>query len=186
VLDETQLNPTSLKLEITESVLMHDVRKAARTLWALKALGVQLAIDDFGTGYSSLSYLKQFPVGTLKIDRSFIEGLGQDVQDTRHCAECHHAGQDTWAERHRRASRRRSNRPVSKSWRVTAARGFCSPGRSIRSRSAQCCWMSARVARRGRPDASFTVPYAARPVAPLTRARMGPTGVSRVRRSPGS
>ncbi len=79
---QARIDPRWLKLEITESVLMQDIEATVSTLQALKGLGIQLAIDDFGTGYSSLSYLKRFPVDTLKIDRSFVSGLGEDAQDT--------------------------------------------------------------------------------------------------------
>ena len=80
-LRETGLPPGCLKLEITEGVLMLDIEKTAATLRRLKDLGIKLAIDDFGTGYSSLSYLKQLPLDVLKIDRTFVSGLGQKQED---------------------------------------------------------------------------------------------------------
>jgi diguanylate cyclase (GGDEF)-like protein len=70
-----------LELELTESVLLHDTEAALETLRALKRIGVRLAIDDFGTGYCSLSYVKSLPVHKLKIDRSFVHGLGEGVED---------------------------------------------------------------------------------------------------------
>jgi diguanylate cyclase (GGDEF)-like protein len=79
-LEEAELDPGCLKLEITESVVTEEGEAAVKTLWALKSLGVHLAIDDFGTGYSSLNYLLRFPVDTLKIDRAFVSGLGTDDQ----------------------------------------------------------------------------------------------------------
>ena len=80
-LHETELDPSTLTVEITESILMEDVPRTVAVLEEVKSLGVKLGVDDFGTGYSALSYLKRFPIDCLKIDRSIIEGLGQDSTD---------------------------------------------------------------------------------------------------------
>ncbi len=76
ILQETAADPGLLQFEITESVLISDVDQATRTLRELNGLGINICVDDFGIGYSSLSYLKQFPLHTLKIDRSFIREIG--------------------------------------------------------------------------------------------------------------
>ena len=82
ILRETDLNPGSLKLEITESLVIENPEEALAMLTRIKALGVQLAIDDFGLGYSSLSRLHSFRVNTLKIDRSFVSRLGIDGENS--------------------------------------------------------------------------------------------------------
>ncbi|MCW2586493.1 MAG: hypothetical protein JWN55_2009 [Frankiales bacterium] len=81
-LDETGCPPTSLIIEVTESALAADLDVAAASLARLKDLGVGVALDDFGTGHSSLLYLRRFPVDMLKIDRSFVAGLGTSTEDT--------------------------------------------------------------------------------------------------------
>jgi EAL domain-containing protein (putative c-di-GMP-specific phosphodiesterase class I) len=79
------LRPQCLELEITETLLMQDDRAAKAVLDRLKDAGVSLAIDDFGTGYSSLSYLRQFPLDTLKIDRSFVQNILSAENDAAIC-----------------------------------------------------------------------------------------------------
>jgi diguanylate cyclase (GGDEF)-like protein/PAS domain S-box-containing protein len=81
-LAETGIDADSLWLEITETALMQDTNVAANALRELRGLGLHLSVDDFGTGYSSLTYLKQFPVEAIKIDRSFVLGLGLEAADT--------------------------------------------------------------------------------------------------------
>ncbi|MCF3640068.1 ammonium transporter [Rhizobium sp. TRM95111] len=78
VLQSTGIDPRRLELEITEGMLIDDDRRALAILKELKKLGVSIALDDFGTGYSSLSYLSRFPFDTIKIDRSFVTGLGSN------------------------------------------------------------------------------------------------------------
>jgi diguanylate cyclase (GGDEF)-like protein/PAS domain S-box-containing protein len=81
VLKAHQVNPSRLKLELTESVMLEDMASTVEKMHALKALGVGLAMDDFGIGYSSLSYLKQLPLDQLKIDQSFVQGITKDGSD---------------------------------------------------------------------------------------------------------
>jgi diguanylate cyclase (GGDEF)-like protein/PAS domain S-box-containing protein len=80
-LARTGLSPTSLELEVTEDILLHDEQSALNTFLKIQALGVRLVFDDFGTGFASLSYLKKFPLDGLKIDRSFVLGLLANPDD---------------------------------------------------------------------------------------------------------
>jgi diguanylate cyclase (GGDEF)-like protein len=83
IIHDSGLDPSSLELEITESMVMTHGENAVAVLESLKLLGVQIAIDDFGTGYSSLAYLKRFPIDTIKVDRSFIRDLPADSGDRK-------------------------------------------------------------------------------------------------------
>ncbi|MET0964492.1 MAG: EAL domain-containing protein [Noviherbaspirillum sp.] len=82
ILAATSIEPGSLELELTESVLMQNIESTESVLYAVAGLGVKLAIDDFGTGYSSLSYLSRFPINTLKIDQSFIREISSSRDDS--------------------------------------------------------------------------------------------------------
>jgi EAL domain-containing protein (putative c-di-GMP-specific phosphodiesterase class I) len=81
ILERTGMDPAALELEITESMLMHNVEKAIRTLNMLIDAGVRIAMDDFGTGYSSLNYLKRFPIDRVKLDRSFVRDVVANPED---------------------------------------------------------------------------------------------------------
>ncbi|HWQ09597.1 MAG TPA: EAL domain-containing protein, partial [Holophaga sp.] len=81
-LEAHRFEPRCLKLEITESVMMQDPQASLEAMKVFRGHQIHLVIDDFGTGYSSLSYLKRFPVDTLKVDKSFVDGLGKDPEST--------------------------------------------------------------------------------------------------------
>ena len=83
ILDSLAVEPELLELEVTESAVMRHPDTMLRRLGEIRALGVRLSIDDFGTGYASLAYMKQLPVHTLKIDRSFVTNLTDDAGDQR-------------------------------------------------------------------------------------------------------
>ncbi len=78
ILNALGLDPTLIKLEITETALLDDLDRMRKTFTLLRELGIRVAIDDFGTGYSSMTHLSQLPVDSLKIDRTFVTPLGQD------------------------------------------------------------------------------------------------------------
>ena len=82
IIGRSGIDPATLCLEVTESMVMQDADLAIATLRELKSLGLSISVDDFGTGFSSLAYLKRFPLDELKIDKSFVDGLGRDFEAT--------------------------------------------------------------------------------------------------------
>ena len=82
ILTETGMDPRLLEIELTESLLIHNVEDTLRILTRLKAMGIRIAVDDFGSGYSSLALLQRFPLDTIKIDRSFVRDIVRTAEDT--------------------------------------------------------------------------------------------------------
>jgi diguanylate cyclase (GGDEF)-like protein/PAS domain S-box-containing protein len=82
IIGRSGVDPATICLEVTESMVMQDAELATATLRELKSLGLSISVDDFGTGFSSLAYLKRFPLDELKIDKSFVDGLGRDSEAT--------------------------------------------------------------------------------------------------------
>jgi diguanylate cyclase (GGDEF)-like protein/PAS domain S-box-containing protein len=82
IIGASGIDPATICLEVTESMVMQDAELSIATLRELKALGLSISVDDFGTGFSSLAYLKRFPLDELKIDKSFVDGLGRDFEAT--------------------------------------------------------------------------------------------------------
>ena len=78
VLDKTQINPKNVTLEVTESLAINDMERIRKILDQIKALGVKVALDDFGTGYSSLNHIRKMPIDVIKIDKCFVDNLGDD------------------------------------------------------------------------------------------------------------
>jgi EAL domain-containing protein (putative c-di-GMP-specific phosphodiesterase class I) len=85
ILERTGLDPGSLEVELTESIIMQNPETTVATLRELSAMGIYLSIDDFGTGYSSLNYLKYLPINKLKIAPNFAAGIGKDANDEAIC-----------------------------------------------------------------------------------------------------
>ena len=129
VLETTGLDPASLTLELTESALMQNLMAGAAVIKRLREMAVRLHIDDFGTGYSSLSYLHNFPVDTLKVDKSFVSRM-DDGPSRRRSSRPSSPWRRTWAwGSWRRGSRRRCRPMPCSSCAVRPVKGICSRGR---------------------------------------------------------
>ena len=144
ILEETGLEPSTLILEITESVMIQDMDLAISRLTELKALGVQLAIDDFGTGYSSLNYVRRFPVDILKVDKSFIDGVTEGGESSALTAAVIELASilnlKPVAEGIERPISSRGSSSCSATW----ARASCSRSRCRSSSWSRCCGTASR------------------------------------------
>ena len=130
VLRKHGIDPSLIEIELTEGLVMEDTESAQRELAQLKKIGLRISIDDFGTGYSCLSYLRRFPIDVLKIDRSFVQEIGEQPGWRKHHRRHHLAGQEPPAGNRRRG--RRDARPSSTTcWTMAATwcRASCSASR---------------------------------------------------------
>ncbi len=129
ILDHSGVAPGALELEITESVVMDQSEASVERLRGLRALGVRLVLDDFGTGYSSLSYLRRLPLDTIKVDRSFVSGLGSDPPTSRSCRRSSRSPTGSASTSSPRASRPPRSSHHSESSTATGARATGLPAR---------------------------------------------------------
>jgi len=124
ILGETGAEPSAIGLEITESVLFEDADHALRELHALRALGVELALDDFGTGFSSLAYLRKLPVSAVKIDRTFLEEIGEREDAAALTASIVSLAKALWLRVIAEGVEREPQRALLQMWGCDEAQGF--------------------------------------------------------------
>jgi len=138
ILGDTGLDPRSLELELTESVLMKGTESTAAILKILRARGVKLAVDDFGTGYSSLSYLRNFPIDALKIDQSLVREITTAPNETSIVTAVISMGQSLKLRVVAEGVETREQRCFFRLTNVTRRKGTISAGRCFRSSSRGC------------------------------------------------
>ena len=156
-MNEVGIRPNAVCLEVTETMLMENIDQTIEILDELKALGLTVSIDDFGTGYSSLEYLHRMPIDEVKIDQSFVAGLGSDAVNTAIVASVISLAHAMHLEVVAEGVETVTSSSVSTTWDVTSRRATSSPDRCPRPRSTS-------ASPRTRPASSSPVPT--RPEAP--------------------